>query len=274
MATQAFKDWVADGRPFRLARPVAQYSIALTAAGWGPGDLGTIGNEEHAQAETPEDHMPYSFTGWPLPNEYPYVHAIDVMHHPDRGLDVGPLVAYWVAEARAGRTPWMKYINWSGLQWDVRRGWAGRTISGHFDHAHVSFRTDWTHQSIGGWTVVKKGTPMTSTPVGRDVWGQSIESPAIGKTMDAADWIKYAYSAWESAERAVAALDGLRAAVAALADTAGSPVNPGALADALAASEGFVDRLAAAIVGHTAPDSLEVRVAGARELLRALGQAD
>lgn len=273
MATQAFKDWVADGRPFRLAEPTLEYRHALLLAGWPGEDLGTIGDEAHAQAETPEDHMPYSFTGWPVSNEYPYVHALDVMHDPFHGRHVGPLVAYWVSEARAGRTPWVKYINWSGLQWDVRRGWAGRTIAGHFDHAHLSFRTDWTHKSIGDFVVVKKGTPMTSTPVGRDVWGQSIESPAIGKTMDAADWIKYSYSAWESAERAVAAVDGLRAAVAALADTAASPVNPGALADALAASEGFVDRLAAAIVGHTAPDSLEVRVANARELLRALGQA-
>lgn len=273
MATQAFRDWVAAGRPFHLATPIAEYRAALLAAGWGVFDVGTLGDEAHLTAETPEDHTPFSVTGYPQHSEYPYIHALDAMHHPERGLDVGPLVDYWLSEARAGRTPWVKYINWEGLQWDVRRSWVPRTVGGHFDHAHLSIRSDWTHQSIGGWTVVKKGTPVTTTQTGRDVWGHTIESPSLGQTMSAADWIKYCFSADQTGARVEVAVNGLSATVADLAHAVGTPVNPGELADALAASDTFIDRLATAIVAKTTADTLEVRVANARELLRALGQS-
>lgn len=273
MATQAFRDWVAAGRPWKLAQPVLDYLDQLHAAGWKSGDVGTIGDEAHLQAERPQDHTPFSVTGWPVANPYPYIHALDAMHHPDRGLDVGPLAAYWLDEARAGRTPWVKYINWRGVQYDTRRNWQPSPVDGHFDHAHVSFRTDWTYRSIGNFAVVKKGTPMSTTDVGRSVWKETISSEALGMTTDAGDWLKYGKSASDAAEHANEGIGRLERAVAALATLVGSPVNPGDLAEALAGSEAFVDALAAAIVAKSAPDTLEVRVKAAKELLAALGQA-
>lgn len=271
MATQAFKDWVKDGRPFKLAQPIEDYRKALVAYGWPSSELGTIGDEDHLQAEVPQDHCPFSFTGWPLPNEYPYVHALDVMHKPANGQDVAPLAAYWIDEAKAGRTPWVKYINWRGQQYDVRHNWEARPIGGHFDHAHISYRTDWTHKGIGDWNPTKGSTPVTTSATGRDVWAETIDAQSEDYRQPAAEFLKWTVTNNRILVRLETAVEALQTAVDALSGGAGSPVNPQELADALAGSEAFVDALAAAIVAKSTPRTIAERLANVKELLTALG---
>jgi hypothetical protein len=165
MATQAYYDWVRAGKPWHKSVPVAEYQRAFLAAGWPALSLGTLGDEAHLTADRPQDHTPFSVTGWPGASPYPYVLAFDAGHAPSQGFDMGPVVARWLADARDGKTPWVKYIVWRGQLYDVRRDWAPSGASGHYDHAHVSFRTDWYGKSIGGYPVVNAGgSTMGMTP--------------------------------------------------------------------------------------------------------------
>lgn len=165
MATQAYYNWVSAGKPWHKATPVAQYQAAFLAAGWPVTSLGTLGDTAHLTADRPQDHTPFSVTGWPGVNPYPYVLAFDAGHLPAQGFDMGPVVARWLQDARDGKTPWVKYIVWRGQLYDVRRDWEPSGASGHYDHAHVSFRTDWYTKTIGGYTVVTTGgTTVGMTP--------------------------------------------------------------------------------------------------------------
>lgn len=247
MATAAFRDWVKKGRPFTLSTPVAEYRNQLRAAGWIGDAIGTIGNEAHLTAEKPQDHTPFSATGWPGTHPYPLILAIDVMHNPGAGRDVGPLVAYWLSEARAGRTPWVKYINWQAKQYDVRNSWAERPNGGHFDHAHISFRTDWASLSVGSWSAIGKGNAVSDSTVGRQVWEQQIGSPSLGFHDKASEWLKFILSAHRGVEQLQVSVTGLATAVQSLSERPGAVVDPEALATALVASPAFVGALADAV---------------------------
>jgi len=158
MVTQAYRDWVAAGEPWELARPVADFRAQLVAAGVPEELIGTIGRREtHLAVDWPRDHAPFSFTGWPLPSPRWYVHALDLFHQPDLGVDLDVLVAYWLAEARAGRFPHMKYLIWRGQIYDVRDDFVPQPAEGHYDHGHLSFRTDFTHSTLGSWRAVPPG---------------------------------------------------------------------------------------------------------------------
>jgi hypothetical protein len=167
MAVQAYYRWDAEGRPLKPAQPIRelverlriQFPRAAKANlfSW-------YADNAHYQANTPQDHTPFSVTGWPLPHPYPYVCATDVMHRPDLGVDCHKLFAYWIAEARAGRMPWAKYIIWRGQSYHVSRGWAPKAASGHFDHIHLSTRTDHINTSLGGWSIVPGTEEDDMTP--------------------------------------------------------------------------------------------------------------
>ena len=114
-------------------------------------------NEAHYQADKPQDHTPYSFDGWPLPCPQWWVFATDIMHRPDLGVDCNKLFPYWLTEARAGRMPWLKYIIWQARIYDVRHDWRAQANSGHFDHIHLSTRTDHRLTSLGSWSLLPPG---------------------------------------------------------------------------------------------------------------------
>lgn len=247
MATQAYHDWVAAGRPFNLATPIKEYLAAFHAAGWPFDTLGTIGDEAHLQAARPQDHCPFSVTGWPDPNRYPYVCAFDAGHDPANGRDMNPVVAYWLSEARAGRTPWVKYIVWRGQIYDVRDGWAALPAVGHFDHAHMSIRTDWTGRSIGTFKPVGRITAVSSTTTGQQVWSETINSVSDGYVQAASEFLKWTYTNHLALDRLEAAVKALSAAVGPRSGDGGSEVDPQALAAALAGNTAFVDALATSV---------------------------
>jgi hypothetical protein len=122
-----------------LATPIAELRERGRTAGvrW----LGDLGNEDHLVAEPPEDHTPFSATAWPGPLPGYYVTAIDWADgpHSDRLL----------ADARTGRAPWVKYLNFRGRNYSVRRDWEPRPNAD--GHLHISIRSDWCLRSIGAY---------------------------------------------------------------------------------------------------------------------------
>lgn len=154
MATREYHEWVADGRPWKLARPAREMKDRMVAAGWPAKEIGTLGadTKDQLQNDPPKDHCPFSSTGWPVKHPYPYVTALDYMHRPEKGLDCNKLFAYRIAEARAGRTPWTKYLIWKATLYHARDGFLPQESSKHFDHIHESIRSDWVDKSIGDWS--------------------------------------------------------------------------------------------------------------------------
>lgn len=168
LATAAYGRWDRDGRPITpsltIREMVGKMKLAYPRA---TGTFSWYADEAHYQATYPQDHTPFAVTGWPLPNPYPYVFATDIMHRPDLGVDCNVLFKSWLAEAKAGRTPWRKYIIWQAKLYDVRNNWQSQGNSGHFDHIHLSDRTDWVNRSIGNWDPTGDTMPLTPEDAAR-----------------------------------------------------------------------------------------------------------
>lgn len=161
MSLALFTAWKHAGSPWSVVSPLVQVLADLEAAY--PGLVyGTLGDDAHMIATPAEDHTPYSQTGWPNPNPYPVVHAADVMNQ--AGVDCQALFDYWLPEAKAGRMPWLKYLIWQATLYSVRStpAWKPQLNSGHFDHIHLSARTDYEHYQLGNWSPVpsQKGMDM------------------------------------------------------------------------------------------------------------------
>lgn len=155
MAT--YESWIQDGQPVRYARPIAQLRNTLRAHGYTVYDLG---NEGHLTHEPPEDHTPFSATGWPSPAPYPYVNAIDIMP-PRAGMlsrIIGaplPSLQRLARQIRADKingvdgAEFLKYINWepdgdytgSCYHDSWTPDYARRTSSDR-GHIHISGRSD------------------------------------------------------------------------------------------------------------------------------------
>ena len=268
MATQAYRNWVAAGRPWTLATPVRQYLHAFKASGWPNNSLGTIGDEAHLQSSSPQDHTPFSSTGWPGSHPYPYVLAFDASHQVSRETELDSIVAYWLSQARAGVTPWVKYIIYKGSSYDVRSGWVRKSASGHHDHAHVSFRTDYVTTNVGAWSIIRKGSAMPSTEVGRAVWGETIGSPSLNYTQPASEWLKYVVSGARDTNLGLTKMDAIASKLDALLARPQAEIDPIALGQALAGNAGFVDAVAAAVAQRVGEIPTPVQIAQAIGALR------
>jgi hypothetical protein len=152
--SEYYDAWVADGKPWRNARYIEETVAALKTArpaAARAGAFGSIGDLPHLLADTPQDHTPYSQTGWPLRHPYPRITATDIMHWPHLGVDCNQIFPHWLAAAKAGELPWLKYLIWQRKRYDVRNGWNPVSASGHDDHMHASGRTDHIDAGLGGW---------------------------------------------------------------------------------------------------------------------------
>lgn len=109
MASQAFHEWEAAGRPDSgLALPLTQLADTLTAEGW---LVYRWPDDSHLQADVPEDHTQFSATGYPEPSPRWWRHAIDVMPDgkgPEALFDLGERITL---DRISGRILWLKYIN-------------------------------------------------------------------------------------------------------------------------------------------------------------------
>lgn len=162
MAVAAYYAWDRLGRPLEPAQPVREFVEKMRVAYPRAKNLFSwYADERHYQAEPPQDHTPYSATGWPLDCPPWWVFATDIMHRPDLGVDCFTLFGYWLSEAKAGRMPWLKYMIWRGQRYDVRNQWRPVASSGHFGHVHLSGRTDHQHTSLGVWSPAPPAPPTT-----------------------------------------------------------------------------------------------------------------
>lgn len=153
MATQAAAAWRNAGKPWKLAQPIEDLARILRSHGYA---VGTIGNDAHLNARLPEDHTPFSRTGWPGPHPYPYVLALDIMPPPyGRGLpNLAVLGAQIVQDRDSGYGParWIKYVNWTNAAGAVRHErWTPDHLvkaSNDAGHIHVSGRTDYVSSNV------------------------------------------------------------------------------------------------------------------------------
>lgn len=150
MVSQGYRDWLNAGKPYTLIRPAAAVQTTLRGHGLTVYDYP---NQAHLQANTPEDHTPFSATSWPIKNARWRGHALDVMPRtgvPDaQAVAENADIARQLIRDRDAEVPgamWIKYVNWTderGVCQQVR--WeGGRTERASTDkgHIHISGRSD------------------------------------------------------------------------------------------------------------------------------------
>lgn len=172
----AYETWVAAGRPVTPAQPIREIVDQLRAAFLaGAGQFGWYADDAHYQADPPLDHTPYSVDGWPAPDPQWFVCATDIMVSAVGGLDVAQAIFNHLLESgRNGSAPWLKYLIWQGKNYDVRNGWNAATADDHYDHIHVSTRTDHLTTGLGGWTITGGDVSTADVIVGESqLWDQA-----------------------------------------------------------------------------------------------------
>lgn len=186
MASTAYWAWVAAGRKWTLARPIAdmqayakKHKIVV---------LGTIGNPDHLTAAVPEDHTPFSATAWPKRLPGYIVTAIDIAN--SKGLGGAIL-----RDARAGQLGWLKYMNVAGKHYEHGDGFrAGRPNPDQ--HIHLSCRTDHLDTALDGYDPLGDDMSTAAELLASDVvpnrpWKSDVKTNpkvkweyAVTKTMD------------------------------------------------------------------------------------------
>lgn len=115
------------------------------------------GDPRHMTARTPEDHTPYSATGWPSASPKGVTHALDIMP-PSSGQkskingkplpSLAKLSAQFIWDKDHGDADYLKYINYEPegpngpcyqTYWKPSKGRKSSTDRGHI---HISARTD------------------------------------------------------------------------------------------------------------------------------------
>ena len=215
--------WVARGSPFRLMTPAAALRDILRSHGYTVYD---IGNKQHLEAEPPEDHTPYSETGYPGQAQYGVGYAIDIMP-PAAGarskIDNLPLPtlaqigALLLADRRLGVSgiSWLKYMNWEpgdGNCW--HESWQpnyARRASTDRGHIHLSGLTGFENSTVGaGYDPVARirGVDMYDQEQADRLWATTNRTLA---TLSNAPAARYSIGGQERVEA-----NGLAAAIAEL----------------------------------------------------------
>lgn len=168
MTSQAYYDWRAKGSPFTLAQPCADLQKLLQGAGF---TVFAYPDDAHLNADPPEDHTPFSATGWPIASPFGYGHAIDIM--PSAGkMPLSQLADRIIAAKRRGApgAAWIKYLNWTDaagvtrhISWQPTEAIRTSTDKGHI---HISSRSDYTKSnvvSMSGWNPLADNTSTGGT---------------------------------------------------------------------------------------------------------------
>jgi hypothetical protein len=146
--------WIRDGEHWQLAQPLAALRDRLRGYGYIVYDLG---DKSHLDHQPPEDHTPYSETGWPGKTPYGWVTAIDIMPPPTAALPSLQALGRQIFDDKQIGLPsatWLKYMNWgpSSDSSAVHDQWEPdhvRTSSGDAGHIHLSCRSDATQWVSG-----------------------------------------------------------------------------------------------------------------------------
>lgn len=181
--TQDYYDYVNSGRYWTAARPVNDMAKTLQGLGY---TVYTIGNDDHLMASTPEDHTPFSHTGWPVPTPKGIVTAFDVM--PKDGLPSLSVLGRALVTAREfglTQASFIKYVNWTDEQGNVEHySWEpteSKVHSSDAGHIHVSIRSDMLQSDVAsGWNplaVVPIPVPQPGPQPGHQAPGTPIDFP-------------------------------------------------------------------------------------------------
>jgi hypothetical protein len=153
MPTNAYRVWVQAGRPYVLMRPAKALKGRLQGHGYTVYDYP---DEAHLEAATPEDHTPFSATGFPVDSAFGVGHALDVMPKADTAAARRELadLSRKLIHDRDNLVPgvrWIKYINWTDEHGVCRQErWMDPTnprtrstrSSSDKGHTHISGRSD------------------------------------------------------------------------------------------------------------------------------------
>lgn len=153
MASQGYRDWIAAGRPYALIRPARALQATLIGHGLTVWDFP---DENHQKADKPEDHTPYSVTGWPGVNARWKARGLDIMPRTDTaaGRAENAAIARQLIRDRDAGVPgvmWIKYLNWTDERgvcrqerWMSSANPLARETRSSSDngHIHVSGRSD------------------------------------------------------------------------------------------------------------------------------------
>src|SRR5688572_9617268 len=176
MPSADFYRWQAAGEPYTDARPVATLTKLLRGYGY---TVWTRGNDAHMQAVPPEDHTPFSQTGWPVASPEWYGHAVDIM---PQGIPAGlPNLAQLGAQLFNDKTAnvpgarLLKYMNWEPkgaggpCYHDAWQPTHKRSNSTDRGHIHGSFRSDATHSNeMTGYDPVQRWRDSMAEPLTKD----------------------------------------------------------------------------------------------------------
>lgn len=148
MVSQGYRDWLAAGKPYTLIRPAK--AVQTTLQGYGL-TVYDYPNDAHLQANTPEDHTPFSVTGWPGANKRWFARGVDVMPrsnsyaHRKENADIARQLI-WDKDTGHPGVAWIKYINWTdeagncvNVSWKPNKVVKKSTDKGHI---HISGRSD------------------------------------------------------------------------------------------------------------------------------------
>lgn len=153
MASQSYRDWLKAGKPYTLIRPAAALVANLRVYGL---TVYHYPNREHLEADPPQDHTPFSATGWPGSNRRWNARGVDVMprsgslSHRRENADIARQL---IRDRDAGHpgVMWIKYLNWTDEPGTCRQErWTDpanplrRTTRSSSDkgHIHASGRSD------------------------------------------------------------------------------------------------------------------------------------
>lgn len=156
VASQGFYDWINAGKPYTLIRP----AVAIVAILRGHGlTVYHYPNDAHLKADVPEDHTPFSVTGWPVPpgataataNKRWKARGVDVMPRSGSAAHIkenADIARQLIKDRNAGHpgVMWIKYLNWTDEGGVCRQErWTPDHVtrsSGDRDHIHISGRSD------------------------------------------------------------------------------------------------------------------------------------
>jgi hypothetical protein len=153
-ASQAYYDWIDAGRPYELIIPARDLKRNISRHGITVWDYP---NNAHLTANPPEDHTPFSATGFPGKNARWKARALDVMPRSsayDHRKENADIARRLIRDRDAGRpeVAWIKYINWTdenGVcrqeRWTDLSSINRRTTRSSSDkgHIHISGRSDY-----------------------------------------------------------------------------------------------------------------------------------
>lgn len=153
MPSDAYYDWLDAGEPYEPCRPVKDFVDVIRSHGY---TVYHKGDTSHMQAMPPEDHTPFSATGWPIVSKRWIGHALDIM--PDGPVSLTQLAERIIADRNANvkGVQWIKYINWTdanGKTWHY--SWQPtlvKTTSSDKGHIHISARSDMDTSDVVTWT--------------------------------------------------------------------------------------------------------------------------